>query len=362
MRKTLGILFLFFFFGFSSAADAEEVFYRTLRKGMTGDDIKALQEILAKDQTIYPEGIISGYFGEATERALGRFQEKEGIVNRIEGEENGYGTAGPKTREALKKYLSDNVVKEVKIVEKTAAEEEISAPPVLVYEEEKTAEVTTEKETPKPFLVEIAITNKEEYRAYTEIRSARMAKLEVEYGESGNFDKIKLISRDLMFSLGDYLDNLETDKVYSIRAKATDKNGIVSYSKETTFSLSNENDPAIITYGPVAIVRNLPGVFVEILWETNLECEGTIYYGRTVSYGKTAAGKKEANHRIILVGLEPGIWHYKTSCFVGGRTTESGNASFSVPETSSFKPADNFSASAFSTIFKVFSSIFNIFK
>ncbi|MFA5172979.1 MAG: peptidoglycan-binding domain-containing protein [Candidatus Paceibacterota bacterium] len=360
MKKLLVFLFLFFFFGFFSAADAEEIFYRTLKKGMTGDDVKTLQEILAKDPAVYPEGIISSYFGEATERALGKFQEKEGIVNKAEGEENGYGTAGPRTRETLKKYLPSEIIEEAKSEEKTTAEEKIITPPVPVQEEAKPEEVA--EETPKPFLVEISVSNKGEYRAYIGVKSERLAKMEVEYGESGSFDKIKLISRDLMFSLGDYLDNLEIDKVYSIRAKATDKNGIISYSEEMTFSLTSENDPAIITYGPAATVRSLPDVFVEIIWETNLECEGTVYYGKTADYGKTAAGKKEANHRIILTGLEPGVWYYKTSCFIGGRTTESGNASFIVPETSSLKPENNFSASAFSALFEVFSSIFSIFK
>jgi len=356
MRKLLGLLFLLFFFVFFKTADAEEIFYRTLKKGMTGNDVLALQEILAKDQMIYPEGIISGYFGEATERALGRFQEKEGIVSKIIGEDNGYGTAGPRTREVLKKYLSIETKEE-----EITIKEEISASPVLVEEETEQNEVIEEEIN--PFLVEVLVTNKGEYRAYIEVRSERIAKLEVEYGEDGNLDKIKLISKDLMFSLGDYLDNLEIDKVYTIRAKATDKNGIISYSKEKTFSLTGENDPAVITYGPVVIIRNLPDVFVEVIWETNLECEDAVYYGKTPFYGKIATGKKEANHRIILTGLEPGVWYYKTSCFVGGRVTESDNASFIVPETSSLKNTENnFSASAFYTIFEVFSFIFNILK
>jgi peptidoglycan hydrolase-like protein with peptidoglycan-binding domain len=74
------------------------VFSRTLQRGMVDNDVKKLQEILAKDPEVYPEGTVSGYFGPLTERAVGRFQEKHGIAKKGEP---GYGTAGPRTRAKL---------------------------------------------------------------------------------------------------------------------------------------------------------------------------------------------------------------------------------------------------------------------
>lgn len=47
-----------------------------IAEGMTGDDIKKIQEILATDKSIYPEGMVTGYFGPLTKNALKRFQEK----------------------------------------------------------------------------------------------------------------------------------------------------------------------------------------------------------------------------------------------------------------------------------------------
>ena len=47
-----------------------------LREGMTDEDIKKVQEILATDKSIYPEGLVTGYFGPLTKNALKRFQEK----------------------------------------------------------------------------------------------------------------------------------------------------------------------------------------------------------------------------------------------------------------------------------------------
>jgi len=67
-----------------------------LREGMTGDEIKTLQEILATDSDIYPQGIISGYFGKLTKQALIRFQLKHGV--------EGVGETGPQTRKILNAF------------------------------------------------------------------------------------------------------------------------------------------------------------------------------------------------------------------------------------------------------------------
>ena len=49
---------------------------RNIKQGDSGEDVKILQTWLAKDKVIYPEGIISGYFGVLTKAAAIRFQEK----------------------------------------------------------------------------------------------------------------------------------------------------------------------------------------------------------------------------------------------------------------------------------------------
>ena len=66
--------------------------------GLKNDRVRKLQEIFAKDKTIYPEGVVSGYFGELTVKAVKRFQEKYGIISSGSAETTGYGVFGPKTR------------------------------------------------------------------------------------------------------------------------------------------------------------------------------------------------------------------------------------------------------------------------
>lgn len=71
---------------------------RTLALGAQGNDVTILQKFLATDKSIYPEGIISGYFGPKTKAAIGRFQIKYGIARKGQP---GYETLGPKTRAKL---------------------------------------------------------------------------------------------------------------------------------------------------------------------------------------------------------------------------------------------------------------------
>jgi peptidoglycan hydrolase-like protein with peptidoglycan-binding domain len=51
---------------------------RSLSRGMSGDDVRDLQEFLHAEG-VYPEGVFSGFYGSLTEEAVKRFQEKHGI-------------------------------------------------------------------------------------------------------------------------------------------------------------------------------------------------------------------------------------------------------------------------------------------
>ena len=68
----------------------------TLNIGEHSNQVKALQQLLASNKTIYPQGIETGYYGPLTTRAVERFQRKYGIVS---GNTPiiGYGRVGPRT-------------------------------------------------------------------------------------------------------------------------------------------------------------------------------------------------------------------------------------------------------------------------
>jgi len=71
---------------------------KQLKNGVSNAGVKLLQVLLAKDKTIYPEGYITGHFGNLTQKAVQRFQEKYNIVSKGQA---GYGQVGPKTKAKL---------------------------------------------------------------------------------------------------------------------------------------------------------------------------------------------------------------------------------------------------------------------
>ncbi len=83
---------------------------RQIRSGDTGLDVTLLQEVLATDPEVYPEGRISGTYGPLTERAVRRFQEKQGIAV--------VGIVGPRTKELLNRYLQEAKVTDTGVVPK----------------------------------------------------------------------------------------------------------------------------------------------------------------------------------------------------------------------------------------------------
>ena len=56
-----------------------QVINRQLEIGMSGDDVAALQTFLAKDPSIYPQGLVTGYFGVLTKAAVANFQSRNNI-------------------------------------------------------------------------------------------------------------------------------------------------------------------------------------------------------------------------------------------------------------------------------------------
>ena len=74
---------------------------RSLKKGSSGGDVIRLQQFLARDSEIYPEGLATGYYGALTEAAVRRWQVKYNIVSSGSPESTGYGVVGPRTASAI---------------------------------------------------------------------------------------------------------------------------------------------------------------------------------------------------------------------------------------------------------------------
>lgn len=89
----------------------------TLRRGSTdiatAGEVSKLQQFLAQDKTIYPEGLVTGYFGPLTELAVKRFQSQNGIAS--------IGLVGPQTRETIKRITTPAPVTPAPSATSTAA-------------------------------------------------------------------------------------------------------------------------------------------------------------------------------------------------------------------------------------------------
>jgi lysophospholipase L1-like esterase/peptidoglycan hydrolase-like protein with peptidoglycan-binding domain len=81
------------------------VFTAPLYKNMQSENVRRLQIILASKPEIYPEGLVTGYFGLLTEKAVQAFQLKYGVVN--SKTDTGFGVVGPKTRTALQEVFGN---------------------------------------------------------------------------------------------------------------------------------------------------------------------------------------------------------------------------------------------------------------
>lgn len=71
-----------------------------LKQGMTNDEVKALQEILATDPTLFSSANITGHFGPLTAAAVKKFQKAHGLEQ--------VGVVGPKTKAVLNALLDDD--------------------------------------------------------------------------------------------------------------------------------------------------------------------------------------------------------------------------------------------------------------
>ncbi len=75
-----------------------------LKVGTRSSEVHKLQQLLSTDSEIYPKGEATGYYGQETKKAVGRFQIKYKILNSPSSP--GYGSVGPKTRAKLNEVFN----------------------------------------------------------------------------------------------------------------------------------------------------------------------------------------------------------------------------------------------------------------
>lgn len=83
-------------------------FFRNLFFGSEGEDVGELQKVLARNEKIYPEALVTNYYGLLTRRAVERLQCAYGLVCSGSEAANGFGRVGPRTLNLLNSELAKN--------------------------------------------------------------------------------------------------------------------------------------------------------------------------------------------------------------------------------------------------------------
>lgn len=85
----------------------------SLDLGARGANVTYLQQFLATDTTVYPEGLVTGYYGSLTQAAVQRFQCKQSIVCSGTAASTGYGRVGPRTLAAINAMIGGSGTSDV---------------------------------------------------------------------------------------------------------------------------------------------------------------------------------------------------------------------------------------------------------
>jgi hypothetical protein len=77
--------------------------------GARNANVTSLQQFFATMPSIYPEGLVTGYFGALTRAAVMRFQVQQGIVSSGTAATTGYGRVGPTTLARINSLMAGGV-------------------------------------------------------------------------------------------------------------------------------------------------------------------------------------------------------------------------------------------------------------
>lgn len=87
--------------GLSTQVLAYTTINSTLDLGETNSDVTSMQTFFKDNSSIYPEGLVTGYFGNLSRMAVERFQTQNNIVSSGSARTTGFGRVGPSTRDAI---------------------------------------------------------------------------------------------------------------------------------------------------------------------------------------------------------------------------------------------------------------------
>ncbi len=260
----------------------------SLSLGSQGDQVKILQAFLASNPNIYPEGLITGYFGQLTEQAVKRFQKENGLDQ--------IGIVGPQTREKLNLEMENN--------------------PVSF--ENASASVPNSTGTP------ILSVNGGEGENQNQGGNGNQ-------GEGGDHGQLCAIVPPGHLIAPGWLRKGEGESETPIIPPCeTLPPGI---ENQLSTSTTTTTPPPMIVLADSGVGSSVTTSTATVSWTTNLEASSQVMYGTTSTYGSSTTfdATLVASHVETITGLTPGtVYHFQVVSANASGTATSSDMTFTT--------------------------------
>jgi peptidoglycan hydrolase-like protein with peptidoglycan-binding domain len=325
---------------------------RQLDFGARGQAVLTLQALLASDAEVYPEGMITGYFGPLTRAAVIRFQNKYGILP--------VGRVGPVTMGKLAKIAHDRPIIFMTIAGQwrpcaMVPPGHVIAPGylrkvggiVIVPEcqnlppgiaDKVSTEIPPADDSKAPIISNVMASQVTDDSATITWKTHEKATSRVSYGTTTSYGSRTELDNERVTSHEVVLTNLRADTLYHYRTQSTDLSGNTGLSLDHTFVTDEEDtdtddedteEPEIYDV-EIAQIYNTS---VVIEWKTDERATTQIDYGLTSEYGDISLNNNlVTRHERTILGLSPNtIYHYRiVARDDAGNTETTGDASFTT--------------------------------
>ncbi|HEY6018814.1 MAG TPA: peptidoglycan-binding protein [Candidatus Paceibacterota bacterium] len=181
---------------------------RQLEQGMTGSDVGTLQTFLAADNTIYPQGLVTSYFGSLTKSAVSNFQARNGIET--------VGRVGPVTLAAINAQMSGGISSGGDVTVPILSAIAVSA---------RSTDAT------------ISWNTNEQTRGFVYYDTAPLSEYESQHSVTIGGNVVKDMALSTAHSLN--LSGLQANTTYYYDVYVTDASGNASMTMQTTFRTTN---------------------------------------------------------------------------------------------------------------------------
>ncbi len=299
----------------------------TLKEGSKGQNVKTLQALLAADPEIYPEGLITGFYGRLTAEAVKRFQKRHGIEQ--------VGIVGPKTLKKLNEWLEEHPL----YLEKENGEDKPCAivppghliapgwlrkqdgvrpivpvcqviPPGIAKKLGLPVPTSTPDVTPP--VISTIVSSVSTSSAIITWSTNETADSQIFYGTSTAYGLNTALNSALVTNHSQTLTSLDTGTLYHFQVRSKDASGNLATSTDQTFTTSvPDTTPPIIS----SILSTVSSTSATITWTTNEPATGKVYYSLTSPVDLSSALNKAEtaptlNHSLSLTSLTASSTYY----------------------------------------------------